>query len=751
MAEVVKDRKSAFVSTVKKDEGGIPGAKLGDLLMREGLITKNQLEEAAQYQKKSGGRIGSILLLLGYIDEDTIPTVLSRSHGYPAIDLSQQKIEDRVLALVPYSMAKEYFLFPVSATNNMLHVAMADPTDNTSVEEVQMKVRLSVKAEVCAEKQILEAYKKYYQVSDEEIAGFTPKVDELEEAVSIDSIDDFGSLVSEAADTFTVVDDAGGGKGEGDRYSASDAPIVKLVNGILIRAIKEGASDIHIEPFETAFYVRYRKDGELHKVMNLPLQIRNAMTSRIKIMSNMNISERRVPQDGRIKMTLGKTKAVDFRVSTLPTLFGESIVIRILDKSNLNVDLTKLGFTKAGIEKFQKTITRPYGLILVTGPTGSGKTTTLYSSLHALNRVDTKLLTAEDPVEFNFRGINQVLIREDIGLTFAAALRSFLRQDPDVIMVGEIRDLETAEIAIKAAMTGHMVLSTLHTNDCASTIGRLIDMGIPGYMVGSAVSMVLAQRLLRRICQKCKTPVTKISAALLKEAGFSPNEFSQLRLYTGKGCPECSNGYRGRVAIYEIMEVTENVKQAITSNVPESQLRKISMKEGMLTLRQEGLQKVREGVTTLEEVLAKTVKEKEMLPAYLLNPDEQVYEDGDLIIKEGNTDKNFYKLIQGCLVVTKNGIMVGEISQPSEYFGEMSALTNEPRTATIRSKGKSIVKVFPGDKLPEVLEKYPEIATHIVTTLAKRLNEANNRILAGQNGSDKSSLEALEQRAAALS
>ena len=713
MAEVVKDRKSAFVSTVKKDEGGIPGAKLGDLLMREGLITKNQLEEAAQYQKKSGGRIGSILLLLGYIDEDTIPTVLSRSHGYPAIDLSQQKIEDRVLALVPYSMAKEYFLFPVSATNNMLHVAMADPTDNTSVEEVQMKVRLSVKAEVCAEKQILEA--------------------------------------SEAADTFTVVDDAGGGKGEGDRYSASDAPIVKLVNGILIRAIKEGASDIHIEPFETAFYVRYRKDGELHKVMNLPLQIRNAMTSRIKIMSNMNISERRVPQDGRIKMTLGKTKAVDFRVSTLPTLFGESIVIRILDKSNLNVDLTKLGFTKAGIEKFQKTITRPYGLILVTGPTGSGKTTTLYSSLHALNRVDTKLLTAEDPVEFNFRGINQVLIREDIGLTFAAALRSFLRQDPDVIMVGEIRDLETAEIAIKAAMTGHMVLSTLHTNDCASTIGRLIDMGIPGYMVGSAVSMVLAQRLLRRICQKCKTPVTKISAALLKEAGFSPNEFSQLRLYTGKGCPECSNGYRGRVAIYEIMEVTENVKQAITSNVPESQLRKISMKEGMLTLRQEGLQKVREGVTTLEEVLAKTVKEKEMLPAYLLNPDEQVYEDGDLIIKEGNTDKNFYKLIQGCLVVTKNGIMVGEISQPSEYFGEMSALTNEPRTATIRSKGKSIVKVFPGDKLPEVLEKYPEIATHIVTTLAKRLNEANNRILAGQNGSDKSSLEALEQRAAALS
>jgi type IV pilus assembly protein PilB len=732
MAQQVDERKTAFKKTIK-DSGDKSLGKIGDLLLRAGQITKFQLDEALQYQKKHGGRLGSVLVRLGYIENDTIVNFLSRQYNFPVINIGEHKVSEEVIKLVPYDLAKDLFCFPVSIKDGVLTVAMVDPTSTFPIETLQNKTKLSIKAYVATEKSIIDAYKKYYKISDEEYNSFLDQgpIEDQEETVSMQEIDDFGSLASEAAEDFSI--EEAGAQEESDLYSAEDAPIIKLVNGILLKAVKEGISDIHIEPFEKAFYVRYRLDGALYQSMNLPLQLKNAMISRIKILSHLDISERRVPQDGRIKMKVGARKEVDFRVSTLPTLFGESIVLRILDKSNLNVDLTKLGFTEDSFQKFKKAIYKPYGLVLVTGPTGSGKTTTLYSALSVLNTPDRKILTAEDPVEFNFKGVNQVLVREEVGLTFAAALKSFLRQDPDVIMVGEIRDLETAEIAIKAAMTGHMVFSTLHTNDCPSTVGRLIDIGVPGYMVSSAVSMVLSQRLLRRICTQCKTPVTKINASLLKEAGFLPHEFSKLRLFYGKGCPACGGtGYKGRVAIYEVMEMTEVVREAVTANVPEEQLRKIAMKEGMYTLRQEGLKKVKEGVTTLDEVLKKTIKEKEIMPAYLLNPDEQVYEDGDLIIKEGNTDDNFYKLIQGRLVVTVNGVQVGEITQPGEYFGEMSAVMGTPRTASVWSKGKSVVKVFPGDKLKETIEKYPDIALKLISSLTTRLQDASYR-LSGQH------------------
>ncbi|MBU1162545.1 MAG: Flp pilus assembly complex ATPase component TadA, partial [Proteobacteria bacterium] len=511
-----------------------------------------------------------------------------------------------------------------------------------------------------------------------------------------------------------------------DQYFASDAPIIKLVNGILIKAINEGVSDIHIEPFEKSLQVRYRLDGSLYKSMNLPLGIKNALTSRLKILSGLDIAERRVPQDGRIKMRLGKKKTIDLRVSTLPTLFGESIVMRILDQSALNVDLTKMGFELNILKTLNKCISRPYGLVLVTGPTGSGKTTTLYSVLNQLNTEDTKILTAEDPVEFNFRGINQVPVKDEIGMTFAAALRSFLRQDPDIIMVGEIRDLETAEIAIKASMTGHLVFSTLHTNDCPSTIGRLVDIGIPSYMVSAAVTMVLSQRLARRLCPKCKALVNKINPDELEAMGFLKNEIPDLKIYKPKGCPACKGtGYKGRLGLYELMEVTDEVAKAINANVPEDQLRKIAIQEGMATLRDAGLTKIREGITSVEEILKRTTITKEALPAYLVNPDVERYEDTDVIIREGNKDMDFFKLIQGAFLVVKGGKKIAEIVQPGEYFGEMSAITGEPRSATIISKGRSIIKRFPGDKLYELIEKYPDVAKHLFKVIAGRLDRAD--------------------------
>ncbi|MBI3599033.1 MAG: type IV-A pilus assembly ATPase PilB [Nitrospinae bacterium] len=730
MAEVV-EKKSSFKKTVRDE---VKSEKLGDLLRKDGQITKFQLDEVLAVQKKSGGRLGQILVALGFVDEDTIINFLARQQNFPIAHISEMQISEDAVKLVPYETAKEHFLFPLSITDGTISIAMSDPTNLRAVEDIQIKTKLSVKQFISKEKEIADAFKKYYKISDEEYSSFFKKIGgEAEEKVVLQEVDDFGSLVSEVTEEISVDKGEEGKEAEKQgEMGANAAPIIKLVNGILIKAIKLGVSDIHIEPFEKIFYVRYRLDGALYKSMNLPLQIKNAIISRIKIMSNLNIAERRVPQDGRIKLKFG-AKAIDFRVSVLPTLWGESIVMRILNPDSLMLDFTKLGFSQDALSKFNRAIERPQGMIIITGPTGSGKTNTLYSAINKLNTPDVKILTAEDPVEFNFSGINQVLVRNEVGMTYAAALKAFLRQDPEIILVGETRDMETAEIGIKAAMTGHLVFTTLHTNDAPSSIGRIIDIGIPSYMVAAAVNLILAQRLLRRICTSCKQPVAELNKEELIEAGFPEHEIPSLhgKIMHGKGCPKCNGtGYKGRVGVYEIMEVTDELQKAIVSRAPEDMLRKIAVKEGMITLRMDALNKVREGITTIEQALENTVITKEALPAYLLNPDELSFDDGDLIIKEGNTDKNFYQLIQGQLMISKNDTVVGEITQPAEYFGEMSALTGEPRAATVRAKGKSIVKVFPGEKLKETIENYPDIALRIINSLIRRINDTDKKLAA---------------------
>ncbi|MBW2222111.1 MAG: Flp pilus assembly complex ATPase component TadA, partial [Deltaproteobacteria bacterium] len=475
-------------------------------------------------------------------------------------------------------------------------------------EDIQFKTNLSIKATLSMENSIIDALRKYYHIEDKEYKSLMSNTLEIEEEeIKVEEIEDYGKLLSDAVDEFGI---NYGDEQEADEelYSAADTPIVKLVQSIITKAIKIGASDIHVEPFEKAYYVRYRLDGELYRAMSLPPSIKEAITSRIKILSNMNIAERRLPQDGRIKIRLGKTRAVDIRVNTLPTIFGEGVVLRLLDKSNLKVDLTQLGFTNEGLEKFDAAIIKPYGMALVTGPTGSGKTTTLYSALNKLNTTNKKILTVEDPIEYNFTGINQVQVKEDIGLTFASALRAFLRQDPDIIMVGEIRDHETAEISIKAALTGHFVLSTLHTNDCPSTVGRMMDIGVKPYLISSSITIVVAQRLLRCICEKCKIPVKNHDPQILKEVGVDPDQLDGVELYQGKGCDNCSGtGFKGRVAVYEILSFDDDIRKIVASdNFSEITLREVASEKGMLTLRQEALRKVLEGVTTIEEVLHKT-------------------------------------------------------------------------------------------------------------------------------------------------
>lgn len=726
MPEVI-EKKSSFKKTVRDE---VKSERLGDLLRKDGQITKFQLDEALASQKKSGGRLGQVLVSLGFIDEETIINFLARQLNFPIADMSEKQVKEEAVKLVPYELAKEHFVFPLNVTDSTLSIVMSDPTNNRAVEDIQLKTKLSIKVLLATEKDIANAYKKYYKISDEEYNSFFKKgAGESEEKIVLQEVDDFGSLVSEATEDVAI--DKVEEEEVKEEFGAGDAPIIKLVNGIMTKAIKLGVSDIHIEPFEKIFYVRYRLDGALYKSMSLPLQIKNAIISRIKIMANLNIAERRVPQDGRIKLRFGKTKAIDFRVSVLPTLWGESIVMRILNPDSLMLDFTRLGFSENALKRFNKAIEKPQGMVIITGPTGSGKTNTLYSAINKLNTPDVKILTAEDPVEFNFPGINQVLVRNEVGMTYAAALKAFLRQDPEIILVGETRDMETAEICIKAAMTGHLVFTTLHTNDAPSTISRIIDIGIPAYMVSSAVNLVLAQRLLRRICANCKEPVAHLNREQLIEAGFPEDEIHSLegKVLYGKGCAKCNGtGYKGRVGVYEIMEITETIQKAIVSQVPEDQLRKIAIKEGMITLRMDALQKVREGTTTVEQVLENTVMPKEALPSYLLTPDELIFDDGDLIIREGNNDKNFYQLIQGQLLIMKNDRFIGEITQPGEYFGEMSALTNEPRSATVRSKGKSIVKVFPGEKLKETIENYPDISLTIIDSLLRRLGDMDKRM-----------------------
>ncbi len=725
------EQKSTLRASVK-DQSGAGKVKIGELLRKAGQISGNQLEEALGIQKKSGGRLSTILLRLGHIDDSTVLNCLSRQHNYQPVFISREPPKPDALQKMPFETAKRYLAFPLRVIGKNLQITMAEPTDTGAVEALQSEVKMPLTVCVSAEKEIIEAYRTYYKIGDEEYNTLMSHEGggKEEDEGPVTQIDDFGSLASEAAEGMELqsFEEAAGA----DQYSASDAPIIKLVNGILIKAVQDGVSDIHIEPYEKNLQVRYRLDGSLYKSMNLPLSIKNALNSRIKIMAQLDITERRVPQDGRIRIKLGRTKAVDFRVSSLPTLFGESIVLRILDKSSLNVDLTKLGFEARTFETLKRCIYRPQGLLLVTGPTGSGKTVTLYSVLNALNSEDTKILTAEDPVEFNFKGINQVNVRNEVGMTFAAALKAFLRQDPDIIMVGEIRDMETAEIAIKAAMTGHLVFSTLHTNDCPATIGRLIDIGVPSYMVASAITMVLSQRLARRLCPKCKEPVdmASLDKGELLRLGFKEEELATLQIYGPKGCPACNGGgYKGRVGLFELMEITEEVGKAINAQVPEDQLRKIAVQNGMITLREAGLQKIREGVTSIEEVLRRTVVTEESLPAYLVHPDIEEYQDGDLVIRQGNNDKDFFKLVNGAVMVAKDGKKIAEITEPGEYFGEMSAISGEPRSASIVARGRCKVKRFPGDKLMEVIEKYPEVGKHLFKTVVNRLGQANSIIV----------------------
>ena len=726
------NKMSSSLKATIRDQSGAGRTRIGELLSKEGQITSAQLEEALKYQKEHSGRLGNILVKLGYIDEETIVNVLSRMYNFPVVLLQQIKPDPKALEAMPYEIAKTYTAFPLKLKGDTLEITMAEPTDSSGIETLQNEIKKSLKISVSTERDIIEAYQNHYDLDETEVEKLVGSVRgelEEEEDQSVTSVEDFGSLVSEAVgdiELSTPMED----DGVGDEFSAADAPIIKLVNGILIRAVNDGASDIHVEPFENSLQVRYRLDGSLYKSMNLPLTIRNALTSRIKILSGLNIAERRIPQDGRIKMRVGKRRVIDFRVSTLPTLFGEGIVIRILDKSALNVDLTKLGFEVNTFEILKRCILRPYGLLLVTGPTGSGKTTTLYSILNVLNKEDTKILTAEDPVEFNFKGINQVLVKEQVGLTFAAALRAFLRQDPDIIMVGEIRDMETAEIAIKAAMTGHLVFSTLHTNDCPSTIGRLLDIGIPPYLLASSVTMVLSQRLIRKLCPKCKVVVKNHDPEELEHMGFLKEEIPDIKFSGPKGCPNCrGTGYKGRLGLYELMAVTEQVSKGINAAVSEDQLRRIATNEGMVTLREAGIEKVKQGVTSVDEVLKKTTLTMEALPSYFVNPEVERYDDGEIIIREGNRDKDFFKLVQGAVMVVKKGKKIADIVQPGDYFGEMSAVTGEPRSATIVSRGKSTLKRFPGDKLPEIIEHYPDVAKQFFWTLSDRLQRADSMIV----------------------
>ncbi|MEK6202389.1 MAG: type IV-A pilus assembly ATPase PilB [Desulfobulbaceae bacterium] len=726
-------KKSGLRGTVK-DQSGAGKYKIGELLSKAGYITPSQLETAKQQQKRNGGRLGTILIQLEYIDKDTVSTFLSRQHNITSVDISKESPGKDALKLLPYETAKKFMAFPLRVTGNTLQVSMADPMDTEAVAKLQGLIGRELSVCVSTEDDIIGAYQKYYGIDAAEVLALrSGQGEKVEEEMSVAEIDDFGSIVAEAADDFEIetVDEKEGK----EQFAASDAPIIKLVNGILVKAVQDGASDIHLEPYEKNMQVRYRKDGSLFKSMNLPLTIKNALVARVKILANLNITERRIPQDGRIKMRLGHNRSVDFRVSTLPTLFGESVVLRILDKSSLNVDLTKLGFEVETFEMLKRCLNRPQGLLLVTGPTGSGKTVTLYSALNSLNSEDIKILTAEDPVEFNFKGINQVHVNPDVGMTFAAALKAFLRQDPDIIMVGEIRDLETAEIAIKAAMTGHLVFSTLHTNDSAATIARLVNIGIPAFMLASSVTMVLSQRLGRKLCQKCKTPVMHDPHELV-QMGFHEDEVDTLVTYGAVGCSACNGvGYKGRVGFFELLEVTAEVATAISAEVPEDTLRKVAIQSGMVPLRQAALQKVRDGVTSVEEVLRRTVAHEESLPAYLVNPDVENYEDGDMIIREGNRDIDFFKLIRGALTVIKGGKKIAELTEPGEYFGEMAAISGEQRTASIISLGRSSVKRFPGDKLEEVIRKYPEVSEHLFKTMVSRLQKSNQIIVKLAGGS----------------
>ncbi|HBR57639.1 MAG TPA: type IV-A pilus assembly ATPase PilB [Blastocatellia bacterium] len=610
-------------------------SKLGEILVRENLVTPQQLREALDFQRERGGRLGTNLVRLGIVSDDVITAVLSRQYGVPSINLDLFKIEGDVIKLISQEVALKYTVLPVSKIGATLTLAMADPTNVYAMDDIKFMTGLNVEPVIASEASIQMAIGKYYSgttqidIFDEALAIATDgvglrngkngqskngaknllvqeKLSDSDLDVSLDGFD----FASHDGEEFELVEE----NEEIDlatlARASEDAPVVRLVNVLMVDSLRRGASDIHVEPYEKAFRIRFRIDGVLYDVMNPPMKMRDPLISRLKIMAKLDIAEKRLPQDGRIKIKVkvdDRSRELDFRVSTLPTLFGEKVVLRLLDKDKLMLDMSKLGFEPESLEKFQRAIANPYGMVLVTGPTGSGKTNTLYSALQSLNTTETNIMTAEDPVEFNLEGINQVQMKEQIGLNFAAALRSFLRQDPNIILVGEIRDFETAEIAIKAALTGHLVLSTLHTNDAPSTISRLVNMGIEPFLVATSVNIIQAQRLIRRICKGCKEEI-HVPAEALVEIGFTPEEASTLKAYRGRGCEACLNtGFKGRVGLYEVMEITDELRELIIIGASAIELRKKAIELGMITLRQSGLYKIREGITTIEEVVKETV------------------------------------------------------------------------------------------------------------------------------------------------
>ena len=618
-------------------------AKLGEILVRENLISSQQLREALEYQRTNGGRLGSNLVYLGIISDDVITAVLSRQYGVPSINLELFQIEEETIKLISQEVAQKYSVLPISKVGATLTLAMADPTNVFAMDDIKFMTGLNVEPVIASEASLATAIGKYYSptsqidVFDYAIVGgierFTPnngksgngngngnknsaangKVavtdQRLVDSDLTVSLDRFEFAATEGED-FELVED----NDEIDlaqlAIGSEDAPVVRLVNVLLVDSLRRGASDIHVEPYEKDFRIRFRIDGILYDVMHPPMKMRDALISRLKIMSKLDISEKRLPQDGRIKIKVkidNRSRELDFRVSTLPTLFGEKVVLRLLDKDKLMLDMTKLGFEEKSLEIFQRNISKPYGMVLVTGPTGSGKTNTLYSALQALNTSETNIMTAEDPVEFNLPGINQVQMKEQIGLNFAAALRSFLRQDPNIVLVGEIRDFETAEIAIKAALTGHLVLSTLHTNDAPSTISRMVNMGIEPFLVATSVNIIQAQRLIRKVCKDCKEEV-HVPVEGYVEIGFSEEEAATMKAYKGKGCTVCNNtGYKGRIGLYEVMEITDELRELIIIGASAIELRRKAIELGMITLRGSGLHKLRDGVTTIEEVVKETV------------------------------------------------------------------------------------------------------------------------------------------------
>ncbi|MFA5585849.1 MAG: type IV-A pilus assembly ATPase PilB [Saccharofermentanales bacterium] len=561
------------------------GNRLGELLVRNKLIDENQLTRALEEQKVQGGRLGASLIKLGFIQEDELAAFLSRQYGVPSINLNEFEVDAGVIRLVPPEVAQKYQIIPINRAGSTLIVAMSDPSNIFAIDDIKFMTGYNVEVVVAPDASIKNAIDKYYDQS----ASLADVMSDLDD-IDLELVDE--------DDDVDVKDLA---------KATEEAPVVKLVNLILTDAIKKKASDIHIEPYEKSFRVRYRIDGILYEVMKPPMKLKNAITSRIKIMAEMDIAERRLPQDGRIKIKLAGGKDMDYRVNCLPTLFGEKICCRLLDKSNLQLDMTKLGYEPEALEWFKKEIHKPFGMCLVTGPTGSGKTVSLYSALAELNKVTENISTAEDPVEFNFAGINQVQMHEEIGLNFASALRAFLRQDPDIIMIGEIRDFETAEIGVKAALTGHLVLSTLHTNDAPSTINRLLNMGIEPFLVASAVNLITAQRLGRRVCGECKAPEDIPKQALI-DAGVPASEVDEYVCYKGKGCGNCNNtGYRGRVGIYQVMPMFEGIREQVLAGANTAEIKRESMRLGVKTMRQSALTKLKEGATTFEEVLRCTV------------------------------------------------------------------------------------------------------------------------------------------------